>query len=98
MMKAPSCNLPQDIMHIEEAQKYISDKFGVPIENVWRLGESYFCHIGMTPIGVFPFAIASKPNASNPWGGPVTFAPVRELYNLLDIQNRSYFHWCSDRA
>lgn len=85
MMKAPSCNLPQDIMHIEEAQKYISDKFGVPIENVWRLGESYFCHIGLTPIRVFPFAIASKANASNPWGGPVTFAPVTGLYNLLDI-------------
>lgn len=85
MMKAPSCNLPQDIVHIEEAQKYISDKFGVPIENVWRLGESYFCHIGLTPIRVFPFAIAAKPNAGNPWGGPITFAPVAELYRLLDI-------------
>ncbi|MCB9996449.1 MAG: methyltransferase domain-containing protein [Rhodospirillales bacterium] len=83
-LRAPSITLPKEVTTIDQAKKFIAEKFDVPLEKVARLGESYFCHIGVTPVRLFPFAIASSGSSSNPAGGPVQFAPLEALYNLLD--------------
>jgi len=83
LMKAPSFNLPREITDIHQAKKYIADLFKIPPENVWRLGESYFCHAGITPQRVFPFAISAPGTADNPIGGPIQFAPMSYIWDII---------------
>lgn len=83
-LKAPSFPLPENITHYDQARKYVAEKFGVPLDRVWRLGESYYCHTGVTPQRVFPFAIAAHGFAMNPFGGPIQFAPMSYIYWLID--------------
>lgn len=54
---APSFNLPRDVTNLKHAKKYIADHFGVLPENVIKMGESYFSHVGMTPHRIHPFAV-----------------------------------------
>lgn len=82
-LRAPSFTLPKEITSIDQAKRFIADKFSVAPEKVARLGESYFCHIGVTPVRIFPFAVASTGSSSNPFGGPVTFAPLVDLVHLM---------------
>lgn len=84
-MRAPSVNLPKDVTNIHQARLYIADLFKVPPENVWRMGESYFCHSGITPMRIFPFAVATKGRKESPIGGPINFAPMKAVWRLLDI-------------
>lgn len=83
VMKAPSVTLPREIRDIHQAKKYIADLFKIPPENVWRLGESYFCHAGVTPQRVFPFAISAPGKAENPLGGPIQFAPMKYIWSVV---------------
>lgn len=83
-VRAPSFTLPKEITNIEQARQFIADKYGVPTENVARLGESYFCHIGVTPQRVFPFAVAPQGHVGSGLGGGVTrFAPIRYIFALM---------------
>lgn len=84
VMKAPSVTLPREVTDIHQAKKYIADLFKIPPENVWRLGESYFCHAGITPQRVFPFAISSPGKGENPVGGPIQFAPLQYIWSVID--------------
>jgi hypothetical protein len=89
-VRAPSFTLPKEITNIEQARQFIADKYGVPIENVARLGESYFCHIGVTPQRVFPFAVAPQGHVGSGLGGGVTrYAPIRFIFALM-------FYDCDD--
>ncbi len=56
-ISAPSFVLPKDIKTIEDARRFIAAKYEIKIENVGRMGESYFSYIGMMPKRVFPFAV-----------------------------------------
>jgi hypothetical protein len=83
-VRAPSFPLPKEITNVEQARQYIAEKYNVPTENVARLGESYFCHIGITPQRIFPFAVAPQGHASSGWGGGVTnYAPLRFILSLM---------------
>lgn len=84
VMKAPSVILPREVTDIHQAKKYIGELFKIPPENVWRLGESYFCHAGITPQRVFPFAISAPGKAENPVGGPIQFAPMKYIWSVMD--------------
>jgi hypothetical protein len=83
-VRAPSFALPRDIKNIGEAKAFIADKFKVKPELVSRLGESYFCHIGVTPQRIFPFAVAGLGILTKGRGGGTTiYAPIRKLRKLL---------------
>lgn len=61
-VSVPTYNIPPEVTNLKMAKKFIADKFGVPPEMVFRLGESYFSHIGMTPQRIYPFAVAAPPH------------------------------------
>ncbi len=82
-IRAPSFDLPKEIMTMSQAQKMIADKFGVPVQNVYKLGESFFCHVGLTPQRVFPFAVAAHRIAPKMLGGPCQFYPMKKFYDVL---------------
>ncbi len=62
-MHAPSFNIPPEITNLKQMKKFIADKFGLKPENVIKLGESYFSHIGLTQHRIYPFAVAAPPSA-----------------------------------
>ncbi len=83
-MTAPSLDLPREITNVEMARRYIAEKFEVPVENVARMGESYFCHSGVTPQRIFPFVLTGVPRGmSTPLYGMIEYAPLSQLGNLL---------------
>ncbi len=83
-MTAPSLDLPREITNVEMARRYIAEKFEVPVENVARMGESYFCHSGVTPQRIFPFVLTGIPRGlSTPLYGMIEYAPLSQLGNLL---------------
>ncbi|HEY0901325.1 MAG TPA: methyltransferase domain-containing protein [Micavibrio sp.] len=83
-MTAPALELPREITNIEMARRYIAEKFEIPVENVARMGESYFCHSGITPQRIFPFAITGLPRGmTTPLYGMIEYAPLAGLCDLL---------------
>lgn len=83
-LRAPTITLPKEITSIDLAKKFIADQFEVPTEKVARLGESYFCHIGVTPVRIFPFCVATTGASRGPLGGPVEYAPMKRMFDLVD--------------
>ena len=61
-MSAPSVNLPPGIISQKMAKAYLAEKFGVLPDMVFKLGESYYTHLGLTPQRVHPYAIATPPD------------------------------------
>lgn len=82
-MRAPSFNLPKEVRTLDDAKKYIAEQFGTTPDKVARMGESYFCHIGVTPTRLFPFCVTGKCEATTPAGGPVEYAMMDEIFDLL---------------
>lgn len=83
-VRAPTFALPRDIKNMDEAKAFIADKFKVKPEQVARLGESYFTHVGVTPQRVFPFAVAGMGTWGKTWtGGTTICAPIRRIRRLL---------------
>lgn len=83
-VRAPTFHLPREIKNIGEAKAYIAEQFKVKPELVARLGESYFCHIGVTPQRIFPFAVAGMGILTKGRGGGTTiYAPIRKIRKLL---------------
>jgi hypothetical protein len=77
MISAPSFNLPPDITNIQQAKKYVADRFSVMPSMVVRMGESYFTHIGMTPHRIYPFAVAVPPG--KPANPNIKFLPYYQF-------------------
>ncbi|MFH1158484.1 MAG: methyltransferase domain-containing protein [Pseudomonadota bacterium] len=80
MFNAPSFPLPKGVRTIDDAKNFIAAIFGVPMEKVSRLGESYFTHIGVTPQRVYPFTVASPAEAGG--GNPKRFMMIKKLWDL----------------
>lgn len=74
---------PKEVTTVHQARQYVAEKFNVPIKNVWRMGESYFCHASVTPTRIFPFAVAVNARATNPTGGPFQFAPIKYVWRVI---------------
>jgi 2-polyprenyl-3-methyl-5-hydroxy-6-metoxy-1,4-benzoquinol methylase len=89
--RAPSVTLPKEVTSVYQARKYVAELFNVPIDCVWRMGESYFCHAGITPQRIFPFAVATRGQGSKINSGPVQFAPMRFIYQVFNT-----FMWKND--
>lgn len=56
-LSAPRINLPPEVTNLRLAKKYLAKHFGVLPDNVIKMGEPYFTHIGMTPQKIHPFAV-----------------------------------------
>lgn len=95
VVSCPSFALPSDITNMELAQKYIAEKFEVPIECVARMGESFFSHIGVTPQRIYPFAVTT--GGVSGWEkvgrqhGVTNYAPLYDLHRLLYWDNHYSF-------
>ncbi|MAE50477.1 MAG: methyltransferase [Micavibrio sp.] len=79
-MHAPSFNIPPEITNLKQMKRFIADKFSLKPENVIKLGESYFSHIGLTQHRIYPFAVAAPPQAFGP--SKTEFIPFHQ-YRLL---------------
>ena len=89
---APRFDLPKEITNMEEAKKFVADQFEVPVEQVCRLGESFFTHIGVTPHKVYPFAVANVLDFYDGTAhGTTDFAPIVDLWQLLYWDNHDSF-------
>lgn len=102
MLRAPSFTLPKEVTDIESAKLYIADKYGVSPEDVFKLGEGYFCHAGITQQKIFPFAIATSGNA---FLGDVTYIPLWYIRymgcvwgTVLDYSADEHFLGCMKKA
>ena len=90
-VSCPSFALPNNIANMEQAKKFIADKFEVPIDCVSRMGESYFSHIGMMPQRIYPFAVSTA--GAKGWKkvgrahGVTSYTPLYRLYRLLYLDN-----------
>ncbi|MCD8526571.1 MAG: class I SAM-dependent methyltransferase [Alphaproteobacteria bacterium] len=58
----PAIELPPEIREIKQMKKFIAEKFGVLPDMVFKLGESYYTHLGVSPQRVYPFGVACPPN------------------------------------
>ena len=87
----PSVDLPRDIASIEDAKRFIADKYGTNVENVAQMGEPYYSHIGMTPRRIFPFAITAVASAGNVTGGTV-YTPLSRIAELLYFDGDFVLH------
>ncbi len=84
-LRAPSITLPKEIDSIDQAKKFIAEQFDVTPDKVARLGESYFCHLSVTPTRIFPFCVATGGKGDSPLGGPVQYAPVDYIGIIIDM-------------
>lgn len=82
-LTVPSFALPRSVRTLWEARKYIAEQFEVKPENVVRMGESYFCHAGLTPHRVYPFAVSVTAKPSSGPGSLTRFSPLRGLWKML---------------
>lgn len=81
-INAPSVPLPHHITNMDAARLYIADHFKVKPESVHKLGESFFCHIGVTPQRIYPFAITEHIPAGSGPGGRSAYMPMEHLWKL----------------
>ncbi len=91
----PSFELPTDITNFDMARRFIAETFEVELENVARMGESYFSHVGVTPQRIFPFAVSTagttKLLANGRSQGVTSFAPIYDLHRLMYLDNHDSF-------
>ncbi|MBK9561587.1 MAG: methyltransferase domain-containing protein [Micavibrio sp.] len=61
-MSAPSFNLPRTVTNLQQAKKFLAEHFGVFPQMVFKIGESYHSHVGVTPQRIHPFGVAVPPD------------------------------------
>ena len=84
-LRAPSFNLPKEVRSLDDAKKFIAEQFDTTPDKVARMGEIYFCHIGVTPTRLFPFCVTGQCKSDSPAGGPVEYAPMDEIWDIMWI-------------
>lgn len=97
-VSAPMLPLPRDITTMDAARHYIADHFKVKIENVTKLGESYFSHLGVTPQRIYPFALTAPVHGNSGLTGMGAYAPLAELWKLMYWDNSKSFAYTMSLA
>jgi len=59
---APKFDLPRHITNLQQAKKYLAEQFGVFPQMVFKIGESYYNHLGITPQKIHPFGVVVPPD------------------------------------
>ncbi len=102
VLTVPSFPLPKDIDNMEAAARYVANKLGLKPEQVGRLGESYFCHSGVTPQRIYPFAAVNtsimKWMAAGRTHGTVKWTPTYNLWKLMYWDCSESFLYVTVRA
>lgn len=79
----PMFNLPKEIQTMDMAKRYVAEQFQIKPDQVSKLGEPYFSHIGVTPQRIFPFAVnAPITNMAAPKHGVTSVAPIVTIGQL----------------
>jgi 2-polyprenyl-3-methyl-5-hydroxy-6-metoxy-1,4-benzoquinol methylase len=60
-LSMPSFDIPPHISTPSEMKAFVAEQFTVAPNMVFKLGESYFTHIGMAQHRIHPFAVAAPP-------------------------------------
>lgn len=82
-VNAPTVPIPREITSMDGARQYIADHFKVDIDNIVKMGESFFCHVGLTPQRIYPFAMTAPASADSGPGGRSCYAPLENLWKLM---------------
>ncbi len=94
-LAAPTFPLPKEVSTFDQAKEYVAAQFNVMPDRVGKLGESYFCHIDMTPHRVYPFVVATAAYDTQGWGseedGFTGYAPLDELWKIIYLDNTVSF-------
>lgn len=80
-------NLPPEVTNLRLAKKFLAEKYAVLPENVIKLGEPYFTHIGLTPQKIHPFAVAVPHKMLNDPANP--FLPFYQMMLLRKSLSKS---------
>lgn len=76
--------LPTSVTNLRLAKKYLAEKLSVKPENVLKMGEPYFTHIGVTPQKIHPFVVVVPPSAAKaPDAKFLPFYQLKLLRNSL---------------
>jgi SAM-dependent methyltransferase len=102
VMTVPSFPLPKEVTDMDMAAKYLAEKLSCKPDQIARLGESYFCHSGVTPQRIYPFAAANVGVANfmktGRVHGPVSFSPMYNLWKMLYWDCSESFMYVTVRA
>lgn len=90
-VSVPSFELPNTITSMDQAKKFIAEKFEVDAKNVCPLGPSYFKHLGVTPQRVFPFAVSTGPGSVEHIAGATEYVRMEGLKALCYWDNHDSF-------
>lgn len=83
MVSLPTIPLPKDIQNMDMAKKFIAEKFEIKVDQVSKLGEPYFSHVGVTPQRIFPFVInCPHTKMAQPRHGMVAYDTMKNLGRL----------------
>ncbi len=91
-VSAPSFTLPKDVKSIDAARRYIAEQFEVEPHYVTRMGESFFCHNGLTPQRIYPFAVTNvKDHYDGQCHGTTSYTCLKDLWQLIYLDNSESF-------
>lgn len=85
---AITLSLPADIADVDQARRYVAEKYSVLPEMVLKMGECYFTHIGLTPQKIYPFAVAAPPKFFN--DPSVTSMPLYQIMLMWQSFSRAH--------
>lgn len=60
-ISAPSFNIPPEVTNQKMLKRFIAEQYQILPSMVFKMGESYFSHVGVTPHRIHPFAISAPP-------------------------------------
>lgn len=90
-VSVPSFELPNSISSMEQAKRFIAEKFEVDPKYVSPLGPSYFKHLGVTPQRIFPFAVCEAPGGAGHMSGVTEYVNTKGLLSLCYWDNHDSF-------
>ncbi len=90
-VSVPSFELPNSIDSMEQAKRFIAEKFEVDPKCVSPLGPSYFKHLGVTPQRIFPFAVSEAAGGAGHLAGVTEHVMTAGLLSLCYWDNHDSF-------
>ena len=101
---APSLNIPPEVTNQKQLKRFIANEYGIETRCVFKLGESYFSHLGISPMRIHPFAIAAPPEMLKDPGN--SFLPFYQMMllqraiwkepHMMTVLARSYRYFHDD--
>ena len=58
-LSVPQLNIPKEVTNLRMLKQFVAEKYGIAPHMVFKLGESYFNHVSITPHRIHPLAISA---------------------------------------